>query len=180
MALGNCKECKKEVSTKADRCPHCGIKNPTTKAKDVLVGLLALVFIGFVVSKCSGSDSKTADRATATKTSAETERERAEKNAQCKSDLQCWGDRAIVGAGVYCKDAVERLAKYSVRWTDGTFETKFSRFRWLDKNKGLLTMVGDKAQFQNGFGAYQNVTYECDFEPEKHIVIAVRAEPGKL
>lgn len=26
MALINCKECKQEISSKADKCPHCGIK----------------------------------------------------------------------------------------------------------------------------------------------------------
>ncbi len=30
MALKPCKECKNEVSTKAKKCPSCGIKNPTT------------------------------------------------------------------------------------------------------------------------------------------------------
>ena len=28
MALTKCKECKKEVSDKAEYCPHCGIKKP--------------------------------------------------------------------------------------------------------------------------------------------------------
>jgi ribosomal protein S8E len=29
MALITCKECKKEVSNKAEKCPHCGFKMPT-------------------------------------------------------------------------------------------------------------------------------------------------------
>lgn len=28
MAMTKCKECKGNVSTKADKCPHCGVKNP--------------------------------------------------------------------------------------------------------------------------------------------------------
>lgn len=28
MALKNCKECGKEVSSSAKKCPHCGVKNP--------------------------------------------------------------------------------------------------------------------------------------------------------
>ncbi|MEI7065353.1 hypothetical protein [Dickeya chrysanthemi] len=36
MALTKCKECKKEVSTSAKVCPHCGVKNPSTTAGQVL------------------------------------------------------------------------------------------------------------------------------------------------
>ena len=28
MALINCKECKKKVSTEANSCPHCGVSSP--------------------------------------------------------------------------------------------------------------------------------------------------------
>jgi len=95
-------------------------------------------------------------------------------------DLQCWGDKNSVGASVYCATPVEKLAKYSAKWTDGTFELKFSRFRWLDKDKGTLTFIGDKIQFQNGFGAYQNHIAECDFDPNGNKVLDVRARPGRL
>lgn len=43
MALIKCKECKKEVSEFANKCPHCGIKNPDPK--DWLKGILGLAFI---------------------------------------------------------------------------------------------------------------------------------------
>ncbi len=33
MALTKCKECKKEVSTSAKTCPHCGVKDPGFGAK---------------------------------------------------------------------------------------------------------------------------------------------------
>lgn len=180
MALSNCKECKKEVSTKAERCPHCGIKNPTTKSSDVLIGVAVLVVIVFIATKCSSSEPKAGAQVSAPQSAAEDKAAAAKQTAQCKSDLQCWGDRATIGAGVYCREHIERLAKYSSRWTDGTFEQKFSRFRWLNKDKGTLTMIGDKIQFQNGFGAYQNSVYECDFDPEANVVLDVRAQPGRL
>jgi len=44
MALKNCKECGKEVSTKADICPHCGAKN-----KPMEIGLGSLVLIGMLI-----------------------------------------------------------------------------------------------------------------------------------
>jgi hypothetical protein len=52
MALTKCKECKKEVSTKADKCPHCGA--PVKKQGGLLratgVILVMLVAIPVVIS----------------------------------------------------------------------------------------------------------------------------------
>lgn len=171
MALVKCKECKKEVASSAKVCPHCGVKNPATKTSHALIGLGALVLVIFAAVKCSsgGDDAKSADAA-----------KQAADDAACKTDLQCWGDKNTVGASVYCKDDIERLAKYSVKWTDGTFDMKMTRFRWKDKANGVLTYFGDKAQFQNGFGAWQNVVYECDFDPASKKVLDVRAHVGRL
>ncbi len=169
MALTTCKECGKEVSDSAKTCPHCGIKSPGASSKDMLIGIGALVVLVFLAAQCS-SDSKPPQEAKKPEIA----------DAACKLDLQCWGDKNSVGASVYCKSYVEKLAKYSVRWTDGTFETKFSRFRWLNKEKAILTFVGDKIEFQNGFGAYQAHIYECDFDPASKTILDVRAYPGRL
>lgn len=87
-------------------------------------------------------------------------------SANCaKGDLQCLGELGLSTAHVYCKSKVEHLAKNSVKWTDeGMFEQKFSRFRWQDQPAGIIQYFGDKAQFQNGFGAYVNVVYSCDVD----------------
>jgi len=73
MALIKCSECGKEVSEKATSCPHCGnpieqIKIPTqpqktnsTKRKNELLILIALIFIGVLISqlfKSNSSESK--------------------------------------------------------------------------------------------------------------------------
>lgn len=98
----------------------------------------------------------------------------------CKKDLQCWGEKHVVSASVYCKDYVEKLATYSHEWTDGFFDLKFSHFRWKDINEGHLTFIGDKIKFQNVFGAWQNHIYECDFDPINNFILDVRARPGRL
>jgi len=100
--------------------------------------------------------------------------------AACRKSLQCAGDKYSISAGIYCKSQVERLAKYSSRWTDGTFEPKFSHFRWLNQEQGLITFIGDKIEFQNGFGAFQKHIYECDFNPANNQILDVRARPGRL
>lgn len=171
MALTSCKSCKQQVDTTAKTCPHCGVANPGVTTGSIIGGLVALVFIGIIVVKCVGGGD---DDAAAAPEQAKVD------DATCVQTLQCWGDKHSISGGVYCKDPVEKLAKFTARWTDGTFETKFSHFRWLDQSKGTLTLIGDKIEFQNGFGAYQGHVYECDFDPATNQVLAVRASPGRL
>ncbi len=85
-----------------------------------------------------------------------------------------------MSAGFRCVDYVEKMAKYNAKWTDGMLEPKFSHARWKDKQNKIITAIGDKVQFQNGFGAYQNYIYECDLDIEGEVVYDVRANPGKL
>lgn len=56
MALGKCKECGKQVSTNAFKCPHCGARNPTATMKEMILGFLVLVVVGLMVAQCTGSD----------------------------------------------------------------------------------------------------------------------------
>lgn len=51
MALKTCKECKKEVSTEAKACPHCGATWPTGKP----TGCVTYVVGGFVVMMALGA-----------------------------------------------------------------------------------------------------------------------------
>lgn len=164
MAMTKCKECKADVSTDAKTCPHCGVRNPGLKPGQALAGLALVIGIAVVVVKCTGDD-------TPSTTAAEP--------GACLADLQCWGDKHLAAAGIYCKDHIAGLAKFSAKWTDGTFEPKFSRFRWLDQGQGTLTYIGDRIEFQNGFGAFQPHVYECDFRPGQ-TVLEVRAQPGRL
>ncbi|MDR1855467.1 MAG: zinc-ribbon domain-containing protein [Azoarcus sp.] len=177
MALIKCPECGNDVSTEAATCPKCGapikpaapanleadIKN---KTNSVIQTVGALIFVGVVVAMCTSNDSDKEDKPAA---------------KECaKDDLQCLGDKLTVAAGIRCKEPIERLAKHTMRWTDGTFGFKFSHFRWADKDAGHVTMIGDKAEFQNGFGAYTPVIYECDMDSEGKTVIDVRVREGRL
>lgn len=55
MAIVNCKECKKEVSNKAKKCPHCGVKNPGIGPKQQLGGCLFTVVIAIALAVWLGS-----------------------------------------------------------------------------------------------------------------------------
>ncbi len=173
MALITCKECGKEVSDKAKLCAGCGapvkMSIPKKKAHPVLVGIVALAIIYFVVGGDKGDASKPG--ASSSKAGA----------AACEAtDLSCLGNAGAISAGVYCVREVEKLAKHDFKWTDGLLESKFDRFRWKDKESGVITYLGDKVQFQNGFGAFTTVTYECDLAKDNKTVLAVRAKEGRL
>lgn len=49
MALKPCKECKKEVSTSASKCPHCGVRNPTTSTAKGCLGIITLALVFGVI-----------------------------------------------------------------------------------------------------------------------------------
>lgn len=100
--------------------------------------------------------------------------------AACSSDLQCWAKKYAVEAAVTCQPLIEKMAKWDHRWTDGILEPKFSRLRWGDKKRGIVTYIGDKLQLQNGFGAWGNVIYECDFDPKSDRVADIRIIQGRL
>lgn len=52
MALITCKDCKKDFSTDAKRCPHCGAKKPASKILKYSLSVLVLLL---VVSQCEGN-----------------------------------------------------------------------------------------------------------------------------
>ena len=169
MALVKCKECGKEISDKAESCPHCGAPQ---KKKSTQYGCGTLIFFGIIVLVLAGMFSSKDPSTTPSPPEV--------SDADCKKTLQCWGDRQSIAAGVRCQGYVEKLAKYSYKWTDGILEPKFSHFRWKNQSTGVVTFIGDKIQFQNGFGAFQNYIYECDFDPSSEQVLHVRARPGRL
>lgn len=102
------------------------------------------------------------------------------EDAKCKTDLQCWGDKNLIYASVACEKVIPRLAKYTYEWTDGWLDMRLSRWRWDDKEAGTLTYLGDKIKFQNGFGAWQDMIYQCDYDPATKTVLDVRASAGRL
>lgn len=58
MALKECKECKKEVSSTAKTCPHCGVKNPAITGKDKAKGCLGLFIAVIIIATILGSCSE--------------------------------------------------------------------------------------------------------------------------
>lgn len=161
-----CVKCKKEIEPKAKVCPHCGKSDPTVGTPEKVaggVGCLVIILVAALfifAGPCAEED--------------------ATKAARCHYDLQCWGQKHEVSARKDCFAAVERLAMYEMRWNAGE-GSRLTHFRWTDRDSlGWVTYIGDKASFQNGFGAWQNMVYECDYDPAKKRILDARARPGRM
>jgi len=67
MALVDCSECNKKISSEAKNCPHCGAPVDLEKikekqksgAKGCFIFFIALLFIVFFINMCNNSESKT-------------------------------------------------------------------------------------------------------------------------
>lgn len=106
--------------------------------------------------------------------------EQLKKDEACRRELTCWGEKAGLSVSVLCEDFIERFAKYDFEWTDGILEPKFSHYRWRDIDAGIVTILGDKIKFQNGFGAWTYMTYECDVNPANNQISDVRVKEGRI
>ena len=95
----------------------------------------------------------------------------------CRSDLQCWGQKHSYRAATPCRLAIERLALYDYEWTDG-WGAKFPNVGWKDRKAGVLSYGGSEIKFQNGFGAWQKQSYWCDYDTDTQTVLDARVIPG--
>ena len=84
---------------------------------------------------------------------------------RCRQDLQCWGDKHAFKATLVCEPMIEQRALHGYEWTDGWFGAKLERFRWNDREAGTLSYTGDEVKFQNGLGAWRQMTYWCHYDP---------------
>lgn len=84
-----------------------------------------------------------------------------------------------VDAAYGCKKRIERLAQYDFEWTDGWLGAKFSHHVQGDK-PGHIIYMGDAIKLQNGFGAWQQYLYSCEFNTRTKTVVDVKAAPGRL
>lgn len=75
------------------------------------------------------------------------------------------GEKYTTEASIFCKDEIEKLARYKFEWTDGWSELKFNQYnKSRTFGPGIIRVYGDKIKFQNGFGAFQSMTYQCDYD----------------
>lgn len=160
-SLTKCRACGETISTKALSCPKCGhpIRRATSPtASGCATIIVLLVFFAFIIHLVSRDDAPPA---------------KAElSDAQCRQDLQCWGDKNAPSVAGPCERQVESNALHSVKWSDGFLTPTFSAYSWKDKATGRINLIGDHVEFQNGFGAMTPMTYVCTFDPAANTVTA--------
>jgi hypothetical protein len=139
----------------------------------IIVALVVLAVIAYIASS-SREPTQSPEQLVAVTA------QKAEAEAKCAVDLQCLGDKKIISASFKCAPLIERLAKNNFEWIDAWYETKLSHFRWKDKDAKIITFIGDRIKFQNGFGAWVISKYECDYNALLDIVLDVRASPGRI
>ena len=88
MPLKNCKECGKEISTKADKCPHCGVplkRKPVGCLGVIFAIALVIVLVG-IISNYSTQREKESARSREQKRAAEVEKKRAAEVQKKKAE----------------------------------------------------------------------------------------------
>jgi transcription elongation GreA/GreB family factor len=102
------------------------------------------------------------------------------REAECRADLNCWGERFLIDANMACRAPVEGLSQYQFEWTDTVFEKKFDRWQRAAETPTVISYFGDRIKMQNGFGAWSSMIYRCDFDTEASLIVDVFASPGKF
>lgn len=87
MALIKCRECGKEVSSKAKTCPNCGVSTPKGSNAGVVIVIILCLFIIFIVAN-SGNDSSTGSSSSYSRTN--------RVNPQIEKTIQEWINKDVV------------------------------------------------------------------------------------
>ena len=79
-----------------------------------------------------------------------------------------------------CSTAVENSAKNDFKWMSSDPIERFPKY--YESNQGIpyeVVVLGDKVQYQNGFGAFIRMSYECMYNYKTDKAFAV-ATQGKM
>jgi hypothetical protein len=176
MGLKPCPQCQHVISDAAASCPSCGHPLAKIRAqKSQRTGCLLLLAFPFVLVAMGGFLNGFSP----------TETPSAKAVSTCSQDWKVCSDNAdlmnsnnldALTAQSECKDSANEQAKYGdPKWPWLAF-SKFYRGSAAIKT-GVLTLVEDDVQFQNGFGAWAHVTAVCDYDLRSKSVKSVSIIP---
>lgn len=184
MALLKCAECGAIVSSQATSCTKCGAPPPKRKASRLVLWILgAAIFIPLFQLGVRVNEQKINQQAAAREAAARPARAQPAKPATPRTTTSssaanpCSLGESELDAYAQCAAAVENLAVYGVEWTDGLLHGKFHSARCHDLAALTVLLTGQKAKFQNAFGAWQQVRYTCVWDPRRRVVLDAAATP---
>lgn len=96
MALAKCRECGKQVSSEASKCPQCGVAHPCPSPVLGIIYLLGFAFLGYLFFAGDCSDSRVQKPSSS---------QAAESSVSQLQALQSKGDRLAEEAKVLQKTA---------------------------------------------------------------------------
>jgi hypothetical protein len=89
-----------------------------------------------------------------------------------------------------CVEAIKRFVKYDIRSPGALYGTnngdsaffllRMSRVSKRVANDGSITMAGDEAEAQNGFGNWKRISYTCTVDPVNKLVKHATLSDGRL
>lgn len=106
------------------------------------------------------------------------------KSVRLKSELEAnlhnadWlADNYSSSATAACAMQVVKYAKGNYEWVTGFGERKFPLVYAETKGPGIFVIGGDKVRFQNAFGAWQVMSYQCAYDALNDRVVGVNIGP---
>lgn len=180
MALIGCKECGTEISNKAKACPKCGCRLRITSLFTKIIAWFfgisfALAIIGAVNddgakdggSKVSAQKEESIEAAVVKPEAVAppAKPETAElSEEECRADDECWLAKHKIDGMVDCRYQIESHAEYDFEWTNGWLEHRYRNIYVGDGR--VIHYVGESVKFQNGFGAWKKMKYNCAYNPD--------------
>ncbi len=143
MALIKCKECGKEYSTDAKKCPNCG-KRRTTLTTKVVGGFFAFIIVMSIYNSQQRDGAEVARQATLT-----SEQRAAEVATQAKASR-------LRNARYACK----HVLKDTLNDPDSAKLEEASNWYAEERKNGAI-LVQPKGRAKNAFGAYIQGVWDC-------------------
>ncbi len=168
MPLIKCTECAKDISSAAPACPHCGRPNPAITVKSSkgagCLGVIVTVGLGLALLSYFGNHSDQNSAAAPTVSTVP-------DSSIVSNDSKSLADKYGTYASSYCAsdadDYLRTASQYAFKWDEiGFLGSKFDMHLKGVSSPGVLTLVSNKVELQNGFGGYERIELFCDYDTQ--------------
>jgi hypothetical protein len=159
MALEKCKECGQSISTKADRCPHCGVgirrTSVVTKTLAWLFG--ATIVVAIIGSLTEGHRKDEQAAAEQQRLAAMTPEQRAaEQKERAAAAAAAAREEDLNSARWVCKEFVTKTLH-----DPASAEFENHRSFWAKAEKGDVYHVRVQLRARNAFNALRKTVVDC-------------------
>lgn len=166
MALINCKECGKEVSDKADKCPNCGFNIATernTKATSkgcsfIFLGIAAIIFLAVIIGSFSNStDSSTEEQAVVDTSGIYKPLD----SIASKKQLDSLNKADEIAEANFKKTKAGKIQSKHPDWTKDECERLAKKQIWIGMNYDMLLYLRGKPNTVNTSNYGNGNEYQC-------------------